>query len=161
MLSRIYDNLSNHSLLSGGLQFPQHFQLRFVTLWLLNIWYEAGREGSWDKWFKDRGILMLSQFPCALWPIQGHRIPEYSWGPGTRIPPSHRWIPHPWILKVPFSWTSVSTDSESADTDSQLYLFLKSVFLMILEGHELFIPMEGLFSFSSSEFIGIHGEWQL
>lgn len=23
---------------------------------------------------------MLSQFPGALWPTQGHRIPEYSWG---------------------------------------------------------------------------------
>ena len=120
---------------------------------------QAGREVE-DKWFKDRGILMLSQFPGALWPTQGHRIPEYSWGTGSRIPPSCR-CQHPWILKVPSSWTSVPTDSESADMDSQLYLFLKRVFLMILEGHELFITMEGLFSFSSSEFIGKHGEWQL
>ena len=97
---------------------------------------QAGREVE-DKWFKNRGILMLSQFPCALWPTQGHRIPEYLWGTGSRIPPSCR-CQHPWILKVPSSWASVSTDSESPDMDSQLYLFLKSAFLIILECHELY-----------------------
>ena len=31
---------------------------------------QARREVE-DKWFKNRGILRLSQFPCALWPTKG------------------------------------------------------------------------------------------
>lgn len=121
---------------------------------------QAGREVETSD-SRTEVYLCLVNFLVPCGPSKGIESQSIHGGLVPRYPHPTDGFPHPWILKVPFSWTSVSTDSESADTESQLYLFLKSVFLMILEGHELFITMEGLFSFSSSEFIGIHGEWQL